>query len=323
MVLDKKFITPYMQNWNLTMEREVVRSMLVAHRLRRDQGTHLTTEYDQNAPIYNPSLSLTQNRATIDDPSPVADFQTINRWMHGLNSSYHALQLSGQTLQPRLHGQRLYTWSKNLDYVSRPASAAASVSTIPSISSSREGPRTWRADHRFVSFRGGSARCKRANHSRRDPGQLALSGIVTLQSGRPFSMGASNNPTAGAGSARADLVGAGYPVLDSGRSKDEKINAYFDKTRFANPAPNTFGTLGRNILRGPGFANVDLSLAKGWRLPFFGEAGRIEYRFEAFNAFNATHLANPVTGMTNPNFGKITSTDGDPRILQMALKVAW
>jgi hypothetical protein len=150
-----------------------------------------------------------------------------------------------------------------------------------------------------------------------------LSGIITLQAGRPFNVGASNNPTAGAGSARADLVGAGYPVLDPGRPKGEVIAAYFDKTRFANPAPNTFGTLGRNILRGPGFANADLSLAKGWRLPFLGEGGRIEYRFEAFNAWNATHLGNPITGITNPNFGKITGTDGNPRILQMALKVAW
>ena len=120
-----------------------------------------------------------------------------------------------------------------------------------------------------------------------------------------------------------DLVGTGYPVLDSGRSKGARLDAYFDKARFVNPAPNTFGTLGRNILFGPGYANTDASLMKGWRLPFFGEAGLIEYRFEAFNVFNATHLANPVTGLTNPNFGKITSTDGDPRILQMALKVAW
>ena len=112
-------------------------------------------------------------------------------------------------------------------------------------------------------------------------------------------------------------------MLDTGRSKGENLDTYFDKTRFANPAPNTFGTLGRNILFGPGFANIDTSLVKGWRLPFFGEAGMIEYRFEAFNVFNATHLANPVTGLTNPNFGKITGTDGDPRILQMALKVAW
>jgi hypothetical protein len=150
-----------------------------------------------------------------------------------------------------------------------------------------------------------------------------LSGITTLQAGRPFSVGAANNPTAGAGSARADLVGTGYPVLDPGRSKGERLNAYFDKNRFVNPQPNSFGTLGRNILVGPGFANVDVSLSKGWRLPFLGEAGKTEYRFEAFNLFNATHLSNPITGITNPNFGRITGTDGNPRILQMALKVAW
>ena len=100
-----------------------------------------------------------------------------------------------------------------------------------------------------------------------------LGGITTLQAGRPFNVGASNNPTAGAGSARADLVGEGYPVLDPNRSKGEKLDAYFDKSRFANPAPNTFGTLGRNALIGPGYANVDASLSKEWRLPFIGEQG--------------------------------------------------
>jgi hypothetical protein len=142
-------------------------------------------------------------------------------------------------------------------------------------------------------------------------------------SGRPFSVGASNNPIAGAGSARVDLVGTGYPILDTGRSKGDKLFRYFDTGRFVNPANNTYGTLGRNILFGPGFANIDTSLAKGWRLPFIGEQGIIEYRFEAFNLLNATHLGQPTTGLTNPNFGRITGTSGDPRILQMALKVGW
>jgi hypothetical protein len=136
-------------------------------------------------------------------------------------------------------------------------------------------------------------------------------------------VGAANNPTAGAGSARADLVGEGYPVLDTGRSKGEKLEAYFDKNRFANPAPNSFGTLGRNALVGPGYANYDMSLTKGWPLRFIGESGRLEYRFEAFNLLNATHLNLPNTGLTNSNFGRILSTDGDPRILQMALKLLW
>ena len=81
--------------------------------------------------------------------------------------------------------------------------------------------------------------------------------------------------------------------------------------------------MGRNALFGPGYANIDGSFSKGWHLPFLGEGGLTEFRFEAFNIANATHLANPVTGLTNPNFTKILSTDGDPRILQLALKIAW
>jgi hypothetical protein len=49
----------------------------------------------------------------------------------------------------------------------------------------------------------------------------------------------------------------------------------------------------------------------------------LEYRFEAFNLFNATHLGLPNTGLTSSNFGKILGTDGDPRILQMGLKLLW
>ena len=245
--------------------------------------------------------------------------------MHGLNSSYHALQISTDKRYSRgFTVSASYTWSKNLDYVSRAGFGGSFGINNPFDFFFSRGASDMARDHRFVgSYVADLPRLQSSPKLDAILGNWRFSGIVTLQAGRPFSIGASNNPMAGAGSARADLVGAGYPILDTGRSKGEKIAAYFDKARFANPAPNTWGTLGRNILRGPGFANADLSLAKGWKLPFIGESGRIEYRFEAFNALNATHLGNPVTGITNPNFGKITATDGNPRILQMALKVAW
>ena len=324
-VLDKKFITPYTQNWSLTLEREVVGNLLVRLGYVGTKGTHLKSEYDQNAPIYDPNLTLTQNRADIDGRRPVEDFQTISRWMHGLNSSYNALQVSvDKRYSKGFTVSASYTWSKNLDFVSRNGFGGSRGINNPFNFFFSRGNSDLTRTHRFVnSFVWDLP--KYSNHPAANAilGNWKLSGIISLQSGRPFSIGASNNPTAGAGSARADLVGTGYPVLDPNRSKGDKIAQYFDKTRFANPAPNTFGTLGRNVLFGPGFANVDSSLMKGWRLPFFGEAGIIEYRFEAFNLFNATHLGNPVTGITNPNFGKITGTDGDPRILQMALKVGW
>lgn len=325
MVLDKKFITPYTQNWSLVVEREVASSMVARLGYVGTKGTHLTSNYDQNAPIYNPSLTLAQNRANIDARRPIQDFQTIYRWMHGLNSTYHALQASlDKRYSKGFTVSTAYTWSKNLDYVSRNGFGGSFGINNPFNFFFSRGPSDLHRQHRFVnSFVWDMPRLQRGSTADMILGSWRLSGITTLQSGRPFNVAASNNPMAGAGAGRADLVGTGYPVLDPDRSKGEKLAAYFDRQRFVNPAPNTYGTLGRNALIGPGYANVDASLSKGWRLPWLGEQGIVEYRFEAFNLFNATHLSLPVTGLTNPNFGRITGTDGEPRILQMALKVAW
>ncbi len=326
-VLDKKFITPITNNWSLTVEREVAANTLVRVGYVGTLSTHLKSEYDQNAPIYNPALSLTQNRATVDDRRPVKDFQTISRWMPGLNASYHSLQIAAEKRYSRgFTISANYTWAKNLDYVSRNGFGGSRGINNPFNFFFSRGNSDLTRTHRFVnSFVWDLPGLKHSAPAvNAILGGWRLSAITSLQSGRPFSIGASNNPIAGAGSARADLVGSGgYPVLDPNRSKGEKLAAYFDKTRFVNPQPNQYGTLGRNVLFGPGFANWDTSLAKGWKLKFLGEGGLVEYRFEAFNLFNATHLSNPVTGLTNPNFGKILSTDGDPRILQMALKIAW
>jgi hypothetical protein len=325
MVLDKKFITPYTQNWSLTLEREIASSFVVRVGYVGTKGTHLTVNYDQNAAIYNSNLTLAQNRSTINERRPIQDFQTINRWMHGLNSSYHALQLAiDKRYSKGFTVSSAYTWSKNLDYVSRNGFGGSFGINNPFDFFFSHGPSDMNRYHRFInSFVWDMPRFNRGSTADAILGNWRLSGIITLQSGRPFNVAAANTPTPGAGSARADLVGEGYPILDPDRSKGEKLAAYFDKARFVNPAPNTYGTLGRNALQGPGYANVDASVSKGWRLPFLGEQGIVEYRAEAFNLFNATHLGLPTTGLTNPNFGRITGTDGDPRILQMALKVGW
>lgn len=325
-VLDKKFITPYTQNWSFTVEREVLANTLLRVGYVGTKATHLKSEYDQNAPIYNTNLTLAQNRADVNDRRPVADFQTISRWMHGLNSSYNSLQVSvdkryakGFTLSAS------YTWAKNLDYHSQNGFGGSRGINNPFNFFFSRGNSDLTRRQRFVtSFVWDLPQMKNAGTPVRAVlGNWKMSGLLTLQSGRPFSIAAANNPTAGAGSARADLVGSGYPVLDTSRSKGEKIAQYFDRTRFVNPSPNTFGTLGRNTMFGPGMINYDTSMTKAWILPFLGEMGLVEYRFEAFNLFNRTQLSNPITGLTNPNFGRITTTDGDARILQMALKIVF
>ena len=91
-----------------------------------------------------------------------------------------------------------------------------------------------------------------------------------------------------------------------------------------------FGNVGRNVLRGPKQINVDLSLLRRFRL---GEARSIEFRAEFFNLFNEVNLANPIANLNsatvNPttgqiidpgDFGRITSTSNNPRLIQFALK---
>ncbi|MGH8248836.1 MAG: hypothetical protein ACREUU_20705, partial [Gammaproteobacteria bacterium] len=265
-VLDNRFITTYTQNWSLTVERELPGSFVARVGYVGTKATHLKSEYDQNAPIYDPSRTLAQNRASVDARRPVKDFQTISRWMHGLNSTYHALQLSlDKRYSHNLTVSTNYTWSKTLDYHSRNGFGGSRGINNPFNFFFSRGNSDLTRTHRFVnSFVWDLPRLEKGSTADAILGNWRLSAITALQSGRPFNIGSSNNSVAGAGSSRADLIGQGYPVLDPGRPKGERLAAYFDKARFANPAPNTYGTLGRNSLFGPGYANVDMSLAKGW-----------------------------------------------------------
>jgi len=77
----------------------------------------------------------------------------------------------------------------------------------------------------------------------------------------------------------------------------------------------TYGTLGRNVLRGPGAFNANLSIAKTFRLR---EATELEFRVDAFNVFNNVEFGNPDTNIGDQSFGQISST-ADPRIMQVAL----
>ncbi len=139
--------------------------------------------------------------------------------------------------------------------------------------------------------------------------------------GRFFGINSTGNVLAGVAGGRVDLIGTGSPILDTGRPKGQRVDAFFDKTRFQNPGPNSIGNLGRNSLQGPGFGNFDVSLVRGFPLKFLGEAGNAQLRFEAFNSLNRTNFGLPNTGITNSNFGKLTGTDGEPRILQLSFKI--
>src|SRR6185295_13412161 len=158
--------------------------------------------------IYNTSLSLAQNRATVNERRPVKDFQAIMRWMHGLNSSYHSLQVSLDKRYSRgFTVSTSYTWSRSLDYVSTAGFGGSFGINNPFDFFFSRGIANTSRDHRFVtSFVADLPRLRRGSTISAILGQWRLSGIVLLQAGRPFTVGSSNNSMAGAGASRADLV---------------------------------------------------------------------------------------------------------------------
>lgn len=104
---------------------------------------------------------------------------------------------------------------------------------------------------------------------------------------------------------------------------------------FAEPAPSALGTTGRNEFRGPGFYKLDLSLARSFPAPWFGEAGRIALRASLFNALNHANLNNPDTRLGSPTFGvaqfgrqgtqsgfpSVSPLNETPRQVQLSFKV--
>jgi hypothetical protein len=143
------------------------------------------------------------------------------------------------------------------------------------------------------------------------------SGLITLQSGTPFSiMSGTDRSLSGIGADYADVVG--NPELSGDRPRQDVISQYFNKTAFAPAALGTFGTAPRNVLRGPGYANFDLGVMKRFQIV---ERLSTQFRVEMFNALNHPNFNNPFASVNTPSrFGKIESAK-DPRIIQLGLKL--
>jgi len=183
-----------------------------------------------------------------------------------------------------------------------------------------------------------------------------VAGIVVAMSGQPIDIvdtgagsfyGLNNGtnplarpswaPGASRGTASSN-VPAGYffnpfafvrPVVTAGQPIPSSNGA-----AIANALGTDIGNVGRNVLRGPRQSNVDLSIIKRFRI---AESKNIELRAEFFNLFNQVNLSNPIsdfnavfaTGSFDSNtgriinpgdFGRITSTSNNPRLIQFAVK---
>ncbi|MGH9353211.1 MAG: hypothetical protein ACRD2G_13800, partial [Terriglobia bacterium] len=252
---------------------------------------------------------------------PNQDFGEVTNAISGSNSSYNGLQVSAERRATKTLSLNVnYTWSKSIDEYSSDVSPGQSTPIIPTSLSANRGLSDFDLTNRFVASYVWNLPMLQGSRSllRNSLGGWETTGIVTLQSGFPFSvLSGVDNSRSGDGIDYADLVG--NPDLSTSRSTGQLIREYFNTAAFAPNALGTFGTAPRNLLRGPDYADFDFGLMKNFLIT---EKAALQFRAEFFNLFNRPNFGNPSGSLNSRAFGTITSA-GSPRIIQFALKVTF
>jgi outer membrane receptor protein involved in Fe transport len=303
------FRNALVQQWNVNVQQDFSAGYVMTAAYVGNRGEHLFQSYQAN-PARPGAGSVDSRRLYAPAFGPITTAASVGE------STYHALQLS---LNKRLtRGFTLlasYTRSRFVDT----ASGDGDGGSNPFDLSADKGTSDLDIPHMFVaSFVYDLPKLETASAALRQVfGGWQTTGIVLLRSGTPFSVvSGRDNSQSGVNLDRADPVGD--PHLSGDRRREEIMARYFNTAAFAQNAAGTFGTTPRNFLRGPGYTNVDFGLFKDF--PGLRGSHKIQFRTEVFNLFNRQNLGNPDANLSSPNFGRITNTVGDPRVIQLALK---
>jgi hypothetical protein len=324
LAIQRDLRTGYMQHWNFNVERQLGSKSVLEVAYVGSKGTKLLTARDINQPqpsVLPPGLPFV--------PRPDPRFDDIDLLESRANSNYNAFQARFQQRLARGFSTLVsYTWSKSIDDASNFFSSTGDPN-FPQNSynvAAERGRSNFDVRHRLsVSYTYALPFGKGRQYLTSD-GWLStvLSGwetygIVTVQSGRPFTVALLSE---------IDNSGTGRSILGFGANDRPNLvgnpelsnpttTQWFNTAAFAFPAPGTFGNAGRNILDGPGYQTVNLSLMKNTAL---SERLNLQFRAEAFNLFNHPNFNLPDNFLGSPTFGRITSAR-DPRHIQFGLKL--
>ncbi len=340
--------TAYVQSWHVTVQRELLKGLLldVAYVGNHSLKLVALADYNQARTVTADEIRLSQlptsdpNRKalpSIDSRRPIAGFGFIQASFNGGYANYHALQIKlERRFSDGLYLLNSFTWSKAIDNV------AGHLETQQG-DNSRLNIRNFNADKGLSNYNQpinnttsvvydlpfGKGRRFANNSSVLDYiiGGWRATLINTMTSGLPVNLTyspVSGFSVGGTATTRPNLTG--QPL----RSPGADPNNYLNISSVSIPGGDqVFGTAGRNIISGPSFFQADLGLHKAF--PVWRESTKLEFRVEAFNLFNHTNFQAPdgnasniriVNGQptTGGSFGTIRSAF-PARQIQFALKL--
>jgi len=315
-VTDHNLETPYVQSWNLNIQREVSSALAFEAGYVGSKGTRLVRLYNLN------QNGINSNYSSIDVLST------------GTSSTYHAGQFTARLQNwHRLSGFSTYAYSKSLDGASDGINYDFAFVALPQDSTNlraEKGPSSFDTRHRWTTALNYQVPVLAFVGERFGSG-WQLNSIITVQSGRPIDI--VGGSTSFGGNQRPDVVPGQPFVLPNWNPSTGYLNA----AAFASPTPTgSFGNLGRDRVFGPGFWNVDFSVSKNTKL---WENAMLQFRAEIFNIVNHPNFAlpsafiTPGAGVTPlPQAGFVTQTPdvaqgnpglggGGPRVVQFGLRL--
>jgi hypothetical protein len=320
------FKTPYNTEWNLDIQHEVRRNLVVDVGYYGSKGTHLLGIADINQPQpgafvaagLNPTASNFET--TLNRIRPFLGYGPINQIDTRFDSNYNALQTAANWRfgKNSLIGLS-YTWSHALTDAQSDRSSAAQNTYNPT---AEYGPSQLDRRHVFTANYVYDLPFFRERHDvlGYTLGGWELSGLVTGNSGLPltaFTTGSSADP-AGQGTRLSTSSASGRPdqIANPNAGAPHTLTQWFNTAAFVTVTGARPGNEGRGAIIGPGFSRWDVALMKN--IPVH-EDMHFQFRAEAFNVFNHTNFNTVGTTLGTASFGQITGVR-DPRIMQVALK---
>jgi len=326
---------PSVYNYSLGVQRELGFKTVLDVAYVGALGRHLLQERNLNTLPYGTHFLAANQDATTGKPlpdtflEPYLGYSSIQEDEFASNSSYHSLQVQvNRRFAKNLQIGGTWTWSKSMDYVSNDFAAVADIVPIKIWNYGKSDfDRTHIVEINWLWDL--PAATKLVNN--KVVGAIAdhweLSGIASFISGAPSGITLSTTnglDIPGGGDGVRPLV-LSNPILPKSQ---RNILQYFNTSVFALPAIGTAGNAPRDVVRGPGTNNFDMTVFKNFPIR---EKVRLQLRFEAYNAFNHTQFSgmnttaqfNPSTGQqVNAAFGTLTSAR-TARVGQASLRVSF
>jgi hypothetical protein len=310
---------PMITQWNFSVQRSLGRQTMVEASYLGNQGHHLQNRYDIN------QCRPADGVPCVYAARPWPRYTSVLYSSNDGNSNFHSLILRAQRRMPgELTFVADYIFSKNI--VDGWEGGGATASQISYCRACDRGLSSIHVPHRFVGSFVAPLPFGRGRRFASQTGRLvhllvddwSVSGILSLASGSPFTVGAANNTASVFTDYRANRSCSG---VDRSLSSNLRTNGmkYFDTSCFTRPAQGFFGNSGRNIILGPGLNNLDLNIQKGLRL---SERAQITLRGEFFNALNHAMFDNPSSRVEGALFGVITSAR-PPRLIQVGARLTF